>query len=305
MSELFDETPEAISPEPSLPLPGATLRAAREAHGYSLTEISQALKFGVRQLEALESDDYSTLKGATFIRGFVRSYARYLRLDEAPLLAALEPQAPVVVSEVRAVESMGAAMPSRSQDSSRRVYWLAAIVLLLGGVAWFAWQGQTGAVPRAKPVEPTPASTAPESAMTGAVQTPVVKPSTGSSPQAVPALSTPTVIAAPAAASAPTEALPALASDAQVQPAVNANERQLLLSFSGVSWVEIRDASNRILYSGNSTPDTRQSLRGRPPFQLVIGNAQSVKLRYEDRNIDLQPYTRVDVARLTLDDNTK
>ena len=69
--------------------------------------------------------------------------------------------------------------------------------------------------------------------------------------------------------------------------------------------VEVRDASNRIIYSGNSTPDTRQSLRGRPPFQLVIGNAQAVKLRYEDRAIDLQPHTRVDVARLTLDDNTK
>ncbi|MBX9849941.1 MAG: DUF4115 domain-containing protein, partial [Rhodocyclaceae bacterium] len=42
-----------------------------------------------------------------------------------------------------------------------------------------------------------------------------------------------------------------------------------------------------------------------PPFQLVIGNAQTVKLRYEDRAVDLLPYIRADVARLTLDDNTK
>jgi cytoskeleton protein RodZ len=79
----------------------------------------------------------------------------------------------------------------------------------------------------------------------------------------------------------------------------------LQFAFSGISWVEVRDANNRIIYSGNSTPDSRQVVRGRPPFQLVIGNAQTVKLRYEDRTIDLQPYTRVDVARLTLDDNTK
>ena len=88
--------------------------------------------------------------------------------------------------------------------------------------------------------------------------------------------------------------------------APNSNERQdgaelrrCLLGRSS------RFEQQAFIYSGNSTPDSRQTLRGRPPFQMVIGNAQSVKLRYEDRNIDLQPYTRVDVARLTLDDNTK
>lgn len=293
MSELFDTLAEEVTPAP-LPLPGATLRAARQAHGYSIAEVAQVLKFGVRQLEALENDDYSTLQGATFLRGFVRSYARYLRLDEVPLLAALEPQAPVTVAEVGVVDSMNAEMPSGVQDPSKRIYWLAGLVLLLGGVAWFAWQGQGASVPASSPGEPVAESAAPVSAA-------MPEPSAEAAVMVAP---TPAVIApAPAAESAePAAAAPA----ADAPPAApNPAERQMQLSFSGVSWVEVRDASNRILYSGNSMPDSRQTVRGLPPFQLVIGNAQSVKLRYEDRNIDLQPYTRVDVARLTLDDNTK
>ena len=293
MSELFDASVEEVTPAP-LPLPGATLRAARQSQGYSIAEVAQVLKFGARQLEALENDDYSTLQGATFLRGFVRSYARYLRLDEAPLLAALEPQAPLAVAEMHVADSMNAEMPTGIQDPSKRVYWLAGFVLLLGGVAWFAWQGQDLSATADTVVEP---------ATTLAVPAPAAQPE-ASTDAALAVAPTPTIIAPGASADgAGTDAV-APATDAP-PAAPNPNERLLQLSFSGVSWVEVRDASNRILYSGNSTPDSRQAVRGLPPFQLVIGNAQSVKLRYEDRNIDLLPYTRVDVARLTLDDNTK
>jgi cytoskeleton protein RodZ len=40
---------------------------------------------------------------------------------------------------------------------------------------------------------------------------------------------------------------------------------------------------------------------GKPPFVLVIGNAPAVQLQYDDRQIDLRPYTKVDVARLNLE----
>jgi cytoskeleton protein RodZ len=297
MSELVESVGDEVAIEPALPLPGGVLRAAREARGYSIAEIAQALKFGVRQLEALENDDYASLQGTTFIRGFVRSYARYLKLDEVPLLAALEPQAPVVVADVRVVESMGAAMPVGGADSSKRVYGLAAAVLLLGAVAWFVWQEKAASVSAPGAQLAAPATVVPEEAPPPelAEPAPVKLPESGafSSPASAPESSS--TGGTPAAA--PAESAPAAAS--------NPNERQLQFAFSGISWVEVRDANNRIIYSGNSTPDSRQVVRGRPPFQLVIGNAQTVKLRYEDRTIDLQPYTRVDVARLTLDDNTK
>lgn len=302
MSDLVDDVAGSVAAEePSLPLPGGVLRAAREAYGYSLLEVSQVLKFSVRQLEALENDDYSTLQGSTFIRGFVRSYARYLRLDELPLLAALEPKATVAPVEVRAVENMGAEMPVGSADGSKRVYWLAAVVLLLGAGAWFALQD------------------APSSSTASEIAAPisVPLPEQAEAEQATPAV-TPSKVPAEAASGetvsrnmteVPLSAASSVGAETGVAAAapsvVNPNERRVVLSFSDVSWVEIRDASERVLYSGQSTPGSRQMVHGRPPFQLVIGNAQAVKLRYEDRDIDLQPYTRVDVARLTLDDNTK
>ena len=42
-------------------------------------------------------------------------------------------------------------------------------------------------------------------------------------------------------------------------------------------------------------------LNGKPPFSLVIGNANSVNLAYNDKSIDLKPYIKIQVARLTLE----
>lgn len=294
------ETAEPVA-EPivaALPLPGAQLRAAREAHGLSLGEVSQALKFGVRQIEALENDDFSTLTGTTFIRGFVRSYARYLRLDEAPLLASLETQAPAATPEVRGVESMDAEMPVAGADSSKRIYGLAVGVLVLGAIAWFAWQGQPPVARTAdEPEVAAPAVESKSEASSALQPMPVTLPA--ESTPAAPAENKPvSEVTSPAVQTSAAEAAPAAA------PA-SPDDRVLAFYFGDVSWVEVRDASQRVVYTGKSEPGSRQTVRGRPPFQMVIGNAQTVKLRYEDRAVDLLPYIRADVARLTLDDNTK
>ena len=71
------------------PLPGETLRQAREQKGLTLGEVSGALKFSIRQIEALENDDFQQLQGKTFLRGFIRAYARLLKLAPDPLLEML------------------------------------------------------------------------------------------------------------------------------------------------------------------------------------------------------------------------
>ena len=69
--------------------PGAYLRAAREAAGWSLEQAAQQLKLAPRQVKALEEEDFAQLPGRTFARGFVRNYARLLHLDADELLAQL------------------------------------------------------------------------------------------------------------------------------------------------------------------------------------------------------------------------
>ncbi len=68
------------------PSPGAQLRRARELRGLSIHDVSDALKLSPRQVQALEYDDYEALPGPTFVRGFLRNYARCLGLDPVPLL---------------------------------------------------------------------------------------------------------------------------------------------------------------------------------------------------------------------------
>ncbi len=65
-----------------MPTLGEELRRVREEKGMNLREVSDATHIGSRFLQAIESDNYSILPGGIFNRGFVRSYARYVGMDE-------------------------------------------------------------------------------------------------------------------------------------------------------------------------------------------------------------------------------
>jgi transcriptional regulator with XRE-family HTH domain len=65
---------------------GERLRRERELREVTLQEITSATRIGPRFLEALENEDWEKLPGGVFNRGFVRSIARYLGLDEEALL---------------------------------------------------------------------------------------------------------------------------------------------------------------------------------------------------------------------------
>jgi cytoskeleton protein RodZ len=71
--------------------------------------------------------------------------------------------------------------------------------------------------------------------------------------------------------------------------------------FSRESWVEIRDRQGRTIFSQLNPAGTAQAVSGQPPLRLVVGNATGVRMLYNDRTVDLAPYTQVDVARLTLE----
>jgi len=66
---------------------GERLKRERELREVSLEEITTATRIGPHFLEALENEDWSKLPGGIFNRGFVRSIARYLGLDEEAFLA--------------------------------------------------------------------------------------------------------------------------------------------------------------------------------------------------------------------------
>jgi len=245
----------------AVPKVGQCLRAAREAAWLSVTDIAQALKFSPRQVEALEADDFAALPGNTAVRGFVRSYARFLKLDADPLLHRLDARSPAKLAEVRPPDNMGSAEDAATQRapllSLAIVVMLAA--LLLG--AWHWWGPQT-------------------------------RPSTSTAGMAAAPAVLPLLPAAPAVDS------PAAAGDGTASAAAVAG---LVFVFEGHSWVEVGDADGQVLHTGENLAGTRLTLGGKPPFDIVIGNAGRVRLSYDGREIDLAPHTRADVARLKLE----
>ncbi len=93
-------TPRAASPydppavsqptgdEPTMPSFGETLRRQRELRQISLREVSEATKINIRYLEALERNDFTHLPGGAFTRGYIRSFARVIGVDETEMVDA-------------------------------------------------------------------------------------------------------------------------------------------------------------------------------------------------------------------------
>ena len=61
--------------------PGSFIKRERELRGITLDEIADETKIGKTFLNALEKDDYDSLPGATFVKGFLRAYSKYVGLD--------------------------------------------------------------------------------------------------------------------------------------------------------------------------------------------------------------------------------
>ncbi|WP_460885455.1 RodZ domain-containing protein [Pseudoduganella ginsengisoli] len=80
----------AEQPKATKALPGAQLAAQREAMGLTVEQIADQLKLAPRQVVALEADDYDSLPNMAVTRGFVRAYAKVVKLDAAPLVAMIE-----------------------------------------------------------------------------------------------------------------------------------------------------------------------------------------------------------------------
>ncbi len=69
---------------------GEKLRKLRNEFRMSLTDVSKATRIQVKYLEFLESGQYEKLPAEVYVRGFLRSYARYLNIDEQALVKLYE-----------------------------------------------------------------------------------------------------------------------------------------------------------------------------------------------------------------------
>jgi cytoskeleton protein RodZ len=307
-----EEAAATVASAPALISPGALLARAREQYGLSVGEIASQMKLAPRQVEALEADAWDRLPSMLFVRGFIKGYARCVHADPAPALAALEVRCGTAASQERASTEQAiarAAQPSTaipfpsSDQPSRRLHRIAAAlaVLCIGFLA-FEWFGPTlqsvqGVVEsdRARAVAAPGAVAQPESAPQGAAEGALLPAVPAPQPAGTaPGATAPAVVPLPAGA-------PPAAAAGNAQGS-GPGERTIRLAFDRESWVEIRDARGKLIFSQLNPPGTSQVVQGEPPLSLVVGNAGSVRLAYNDREIDLKQFNnRGDVARFTLE----
>lgn len=375
------DTPESV---------GETLARARTALGLSIEDVAQQLKYGARQIEALEQGRFDRLHGATFARGMVRSYARLVKLDPQPLLARIADR---VAKPAPIVSSVPFRRPipfsNRARRSTLAYVVLTIVIFAVGAIVAVEWHQErpigapppasvvpSALAPRPKPPGPNAgaaratvapaAGTAATASIVGASA--AVAPGTagipsakgqsgvaliapvkseGTSPSAgiaaVPSASAsnnssassasalnssfaPSESASASSASNSSFAPSASVSNNSLAPTPNAqgaavqaspinpttaasngastatSAHRIVLAFDSQSWVQVKDASGRTLFSRLNPGGSQEVVHGNPPFSLVIGNARQVRVTYDGHAIDLTPYinNKDDVAHLTL-----
>ena len=260
---------------------GDELARARAALGLSIADIERQLKFAARQIEAMEQGRFEALPSGTFARGMVRSYARFLKLDAEQLVARMAARV-VAPDNTEAVVNRPRPIPITDNQRRGNLIYAALSVTVLGvsAAVVFEWQREH--------FNATPPSLAPAAQQSQAPLAPRSVADLGDASDVTP--HNLALLAASDAAAVPSM----LASSAQ-------GAQRIVLKFARLSWVEVRDRDGKILLSQLNAAGSEQALEGQAPFSLIIGNAQGVRLSYEDRQIDLAPHSKADVARLRLE----
>ena len=323
MNSEWAETPQQ-QPQGNLALAGAQLKAQRETLGWPVEQVADQLKLAPRQVIALEAGDMAALPNLAVVRGFVRAYAKVVRLDAAPLVAMIEvhpapaqdPAAPVR-REISATFSESR-FPSMTQRSSNQTpLWIAGAVAVVVAAAFGAYK--LGYVPASLLSSHAEKETA--HAEVGPVETTLIKPGQDLTPvqsPSVPLISVPpppgsdtqtgapaaNVASAPAAAvppaavPAPATAAPAAVTPPAAVPAVGANA--LVLKVEQDSWVEIRRPGATPLISRMVKAGSTETFDITGPATLVVGKPGVVQATLRGTKLDLPTVQGGTISRVSI-----
>jgi cytoskeleton protein RodZ len=250
---------------------GERLRQAREAAGLSQAEVSARLKVPLRVVPSLEAEDWSRLGAPVFVRGQLRSYARLLGIDAAPVEEAAGVS--VVEPPVLTPRTYTSPLQRFAEHAARRAVYIVMTVAIAIPV-WLATRphvelATAGSAPLDAPVpqRPTPARdpAAPRRQATAAAQ--------GDGPHPIVA----------SLAALPPREVPAL-----------------VLEFEGDSWTQVAAPDGRVLEEALLHAGDRRSYAVGEVGSVVLGNAEAVRVSVRGREADLAPYLRANVARFTV-----
>jgi cytoskeleton protein RodZ len=308
-----NDQPVSSEPEDRLPKasPGARLAALREERGWTVEQVASQLNLAPRQILAIERDDYPSLPGMAIVRGFIRAYAKLLKVDPAPLLADLggetvlahDALAPQKSLSTPFADSRVPSMTEKPAMSSRWVIGALLIALLAVGI-WATRQGDDQA---AVPPDATAAVKEGVASMAGADSDKTSSEVKPDQTEVTPGASGTGALSSDSAATTPPAAPDAgvsAGSSAQMTASgapVETGKDTLQLKVREESWIEIRHSGdNKVVLSRLMKPGETENVKITEPVSIVVGNAAGVDAILRGTPVELKTSSKSNVARLNL-----
>jgi cytoskeleton protein RodZ len=298
--------------------PGKTLAAAREAMGWTVEQVADQLKLAVRQVVALEAGDYASLPGPAVVRGFIRAYAKVVKLDAVPLVALIPLDTPAAsdatgttVLRNKPASFSEVRFPTNGKRSKLPLGWIAVLVLVAAG-AGLAWQFQLIPAALMRSGAPAPAAASGQASVTvlqapvsakpadAPIETTLVKPGQELPPvvtNSVPLISVPPQTAQSTTPPAPLPAAGVAPAPAAAAPAA---ANVLVLSATGDSWVEVRPLKGKPLLSKLARAGSTETLTLDQPVTLIVGKPSVVNVTLRGEPVALPPVAGSTVSRVSL-----
>ncbi len=311
---------DEISQAGEWPPLGAALAAARNAKNMSVQAVSDSLRLSLKQISALENDDFSALPQPMVTRGFIRNYARLLELDAEPLLDGYRQRVPDNTPTSLNVQTSIPHVQLVKKSSPWIKY--AAILLSLLLVVWYFQVEQAAsiatdaanndeevssvALPELVAAPPTLAEPVSSLATEGGTDHPVATNLADTLPSPAPSELAPAKPKpSPATVSANDGLQLSLSSDMSMPSEVKANtagnRAWLTVSATDKAWVQVKDKSGAVLFEKMLTAYSSDKIEAQPPLFVWLGNAKATSLDYMGKSVDVASKTLNNTARLTLE----
>jgi cytoskeleton protein RodZ len=301
------------------------LAAARQSKEWTVEQVASQLNLAPRQIVALEADNYPALPGLASARGFVRAYAKLLKIDATPLVALVagEQIAPLPVLEPKrnvtaAPFADNRLLASGHRRTSLKTILVAILIVLLAVAAVVVermggWPALSQSLStQYKQISET--STIAQSAAPTDSASSATSASADAAAPAAEAVAAPVSPAAPAVANdAPktmssvppkvettTEALAAKVAVAALPDVPAAGTKNLLvLKVRQDSWIDVR-AGNNSLISRLVKAGSTEQLQIAEPTSVILGNAAGVDVIFRGSPLEIKSDAKNNVARLSL-----
>jgi cytoskeleton protein RodZ len=298
---------EVQQPESVFQGPGQILRQARERAKLSTQDIADKIKLKRALIEEIEQDNFDINISLTFVRGYLKLYAKHVHVEETEVLNAYE-KLSTQKREPAKLQSFSRRVANQSNDDKLMLvtYLISAVIITLVVIYWFQ-QSSTDATAsnvtkypenvisqEILPLEQTLTSDA------ATLLSPQINVNMSSDDSNVTKeLITDNQSISPEKYS-DTDSLAVLADATETSIVETKAPVKLIFEFSGDCWLNLTDATGENIAYGVKVNGRVMPVNGIPPFVVTLGAPEVVKIRYAGEFIDMSFLPSGRIAKFNL-----